>query len=413
MIVDGIISRLRKATDFSYERTFGYTNTFPTELFLDINAPVPDQWVDGNPTACTGYTQARISSFEDGRIYDPVFTYNKTLEIIGKQGQKIGVQITDSIKSTQVFGLKGFDETEDQAFSHKRGAYFDVDRIGDLDYFDGARSAMTLSKAPLSMGTTWYGEWEPKGNGLYGAMEANSIAPMPGDLNRKTGGHNYMIAGWKMISGLPYLIAVPWQGSKYADNGRLYIGRGVFNAVMDVWGTQLFRFEKATPADVQVVKRSTLEVLLSLYQQLLALFASQPAASTPSPAIPTPPIIPPTYDWSTVSAARHSVRLICDEENLTYDEKNELCATVQCESGLRSSTIHPNIANGVITSTDYGICQINDYFHIGDGKDFPSKEYVLSNPEACIRWMCKQWKRGEVGKKLWVCYSANLYQKYL
>lgn len=401
-------SRLRRKSDFSFERTYGATTNFPTELFLDSGLPVPDQNADGNPTACSGYTQGRICSFEDSANYDPLFTYNKTLDMIGKTGQKIGVQITDSMKSTQVYGVKGYSETEQEAFSHKRGAYWDVDKVGD--YFDGARSAMTLLSAPLSMGTTWFPEWEPVGNGIYGALKSDGILPMPAAENlTRQNGHNYEVVGWKQINGQPYLILLSWQGANFGDNGKVYMSREVCNAVLDVWGTQLFRFTKATPADVQTIKRSTLEVLLDLYNRLIAFITSSgnSVPVIPSPAVPKPPVVPPKYDWSNPTAARHSVRVLCDEEGLTLEQKNTLCATIACESGFKISTVHPNIANGKIASTDFGIGQWNDFYH---GHEITPDE-ALHNPEKAVRLMIAYWKRGQRG--LWVCYSKNLYQKYL
>ncbi len=128
------------------------------------------------------------------------------------------------------------------------------------------------------------------------------------------------------------------------------------------------------------------------------------------PPIVIAPPAPPKYFWDTPTDCRHSVRVICDEEGLTVEEKNLLSATLHCESNYNPQCVHPNVVNGKVTSTDYGICQINDYYHIGLGKDFPSADYVLHNPEACVRWMCKQWKAG-LGR-LWICYSKGLYQQY-
>lgn len=125
--------------------------------------------------------------------------------------------------------------------------------------------------------------------------------------------------------------------------------------------------------------------------------------------------------WDTVQNARHSVRVICDQEGLTWADKNDLCATVGAESGWMSyylsgpkkgqPVIRQNIENGKVWSTDFGISQINDHFHIGPGKSFPSSQYVLDNPEACIRWMCKQWKLGN--RNWWIAYKHGAYKAYL
>ena len=51
---------------------------------------------------------------------------------------------------------------------------------------------------------------------------------------------------------------------------------------------------------------------------------------TPAETLPinTPTMPKQTYLWNTPADAKHSVRLICDEERLTFDQKNTLCATI-------------------------------------------------------------------------------------
>src|SRR5689334_6112605 len=63
----------------------------------------------------------------------------------------------------------------------------------------------------------------------------------------------------------------------------------------------------------------------------------------PEPAPPAPPAPPstpehaPTYLlWDTPEHARHSVRVLCDEEGLSVKDKNDLCATIGAESGWQS-----------------------------------------------------------------------------
>ncbi|MDE2102085.1 MAG: hypothetical protein KGL39_32870 [Patescibacteria group bacterium] len=114
--------------------------------------------------------------------------------------------------------------------------------------------------------------------------------------------------------------------------------------------------------------------------------------------------------WENKDVARHNVRVICDQEGLTFAQKNDLTATIHCESNFNPTCVNKNMIGNKVASTDYGICQINDYYHIGDGKDFPSVDYVLNNPEACVRWMCKMWLSGQA--KMWVCYLKGMYLNY-
>lgn len=128
--------------------------------------------------------------------------------------------------------------------------------------------------------------------------------------------------------------------------------------------------------------------------------------------------------WTSVTNNKHNVRVICDQEGLTLEQKNTLCATVGGESGWQSYYLSGpkkgqpvKLDNkdeaGNVWSTDYGICQVNTHFWIGQGKEFPSVQYVLDNPEACIRWMAKLWKKGETYRNWWIAYKSGLYKQYL
>lgn len=148
--------------------------------------------------------------------------------------------------------------------------------------------------------------------------------------------------------------------------------------------------------------------LFKTWVDKLVLWLKRYAKVTPMP--PTPKNPDALLMWNNAQNCRHNVRAICDLEGLNEQQKNDLSGTIHCESNYNPNCVHPNVVNGITTSTDYGICQINDYFHIGIGKDFPSVEYVLQNPEACVRWMCKQWLAGN--GRLWVCYLKNIYTHY-
>lgn len=153
-----------------------------------------------------------------------------------------------------------------------------------------------------------------------------------------------------------------------------------------------------------------------------------PPQPTPPPMV-TPPQPPPTpapkYDWSTPAAGRHSVRVICDELGFSLKDKNEMTATIGVESAgcwmsyypadyhifaLRGTPIkRENISNGKVWSTDWGICQWNDYYH---GKEMPP-DTALNDPEAAVRLMAHYWAMGEVYRAWWVAYKTGAYKQYL
>ena len=97
---------------------------------------------------------------------------------------------------------------------------------------------------------------------------------------------------------------------------------------------------------------------------------------------------------------------------LTVAEKNLICQVVNCESGFKIKAKNENKDSiGRVLSTDWGICQYNDYWYIGKGKPFASVEEVLTNPEKCVRVMLQRYKEG--GLKDWICYRQGLYKNYI
>jgi len=192
--------------------------------------------------------------------------------------------------------------------------------------------------------------------------------------------------------------------------------------------------KQATPQELNWI-----EQILKKIAELIPLFAflvKKKLENTATPVVQpnseeTPPkvnnITPPiekspeattvpknAYLWDTREKSRHSVRLIADEEGLSVFQKNELCATIACET---NNTFDPKIthqnknAQGIVWSTDWGICQINDFYWVGEGKLFPSGEYIQQNPEKCVRWMCGKWRANKMN--LWGCYKNQGYKKYL
>jgi hypothetical protein len=112
------------------------------------------------------------------------------------------------------------------------------------------------------------------------------------------------------------------------------------------------------------------------------------------------------YLWDTPQNCRHSVRVICDEEGLNWNEKTLISQVVHCESDYNPKAEHKNTDG----TYDWGICQWNSKWWAGEGKLFSSKEEIFNNPEKCIREMIKQYKKRGLGD--WVCYNKGLYKKF-
>ena len=121
---------------------------------------------------------------------------------------------------------------------------------------------------------------------------------------------------------------------------------------------------------------------------------------TPEPA--------PKYDWSNIGAIKASIRKICKEEGLGLEQTDTLVATIGGESQyvLNAKCLNKN-SKGVVVSTDWGLCQWNDYWH---GKEI-SPEEAVNNPEKAVRLMCAYWKRDQ--RNLWIAWKNGSYKKYL
>lgn len=177
---------------------------------------------------------------------------------------------------------------------------------------------------------------------------------------------------------------------------------------------------------ISITKKLTVEQKKSIWELIKAFLFGQPEELkllepilAPKPETPILPVLPPkspvdakpVLKWLYPSDARHSVRVLCDEAGLSTKDKNLISQVVHAESNYNNEAKCENKdKNGNILSVDWGICQINDYWHIGKGKTFPSVRYVLDNPEEVVKWMIKMFKAGKL--KLWVAYSSGAYKNY-
>ena len=158
-------------------------------------------------------------------------------------------------------------------------------------------------------------------------------------------------------------------------------------------------------------KLSLWQNILKDLKRLLELWFPPLAPVVPAPVEPKkePPPTPeePKYLWGTKTERIHSTRVICDEVGLSYEMKNRLCATVECESGFSLNAINTN-KDGTMDLGMLGIAQYNEKWYIGPGKPIPTREDALKNPELCIRVMARAFKAGR--QKDWICYR-RLYGK--
>jgi hypothetical protein len=400
----GLLPIKRDSRDFNFHWSFPGTHTqrfgtatLPQVFLVDAGLWQPDQNlpqaftgipdVPAIPEGCTDYEQTNLCVDEDKVLYDPML-----IEAITHANANGGGDIRASLSAAiKVFGKK---------------AYYIVTPAGVLDWFDAVRTAVWINQdeyRSVSVGSPWYEEWE----NIY----PTSILSMPLNLADNITFHNWGVDGWTTIDGILYLRVKSWQGNVYGDKGFAYISREVFNAVMSQPGCAAFTISDTAPP--KVVAMGFVNVFVQWFLTLLSI-KNQVLLPTNLPTMETVTPNPDALlDWSLIVGAHHNVRALCDLGGLTYAQKEVLTACVRVESGFDINAEHKNKDNtGAVWSIDWGIVQINSWFHIGAGKDFPSVEYVLANPEACVRWMCQYYlTHGDLGA--WSSFTSGDYKQWL
>lgn len=278
--------------DYSFHRSFGAVSMekVPLEYNVDAGLTMPDQTAH-DPYSCTAYTTCDISTDQDGIVYQPKYTYMKTLFMQGLPPWTNGSDIRPSLKSAKVYGLlpkeftpqiiEGMDEdfTANQSnwpsgvdsiagkLEHRKGDFYNVYDDGGMDWFDSFKSALWLNKSEkraLSIGTPWI--THPDQRGVVQPIEKVMLDAARNNPN-SVSWHNWKICGWKWIDGTQYLIGKPWQGNAYGDRGWIYVSRETINQLMEIRGSVAFTIRDATPEDIYTIKLGILEtVLLYLYR---------------------------------------------------------------------------------------------------------------------------------------------------
>ncbi len=452
MIKHGLKPIQRDVRDRSFQKTFTpvpwhkrlFGGTIPVlqdNFSVDSGLTMPDQNVDGLFLGCTAYAQLELCTDQDGIIYDDYkFQYDKTLAFEGVFDETQGCDIRDSLKMICTIGpkKKGDDNSAD-SYAKRRGAYYSLELYSGLDWFDTIRHTIETNfqlnklKCSVSIGTPWFAEFEPIGNGNGKVVSDGLISDIPvvEDINNLDW-HNWKIAGCITIQGQAYLLAKTWQGKNYGSNGWVYFSRNAINAIMTIKFTGAFTVAPLNTVSPQTIQKTLAEVviqwmnvIISLFQKKVVLQSIPPVpASISTPEAPIQSVVAtlPTNEeilrFDTVTDAEHAIRVKCDKAGLNLRQKNEVCATIYGESEFMNylkdgtPTIHKNLnKDGSLSSTDWGICQINDWWHIGKGKDFPNVEFVMDNPDKAVDFMILMYKAGKIS--LWNAYGGKDYQKYL
>lgn len=377
----------------------------------DKNKNFPNQLTDFDVLECAALAVTDVAGNIDGRLYNPDYTYAATIFLEGVPPGEQGTDPWVAVQSAVAYGLLPIEN-----------ALFTAKTKGEFYASNWANYPQSVRTIALQ-----HQQVAPKNLGLdYDAVVAYMQTTGYGTLLTMTWYASFTTAG---VAGLPFptgsttshcvaaylgddnetIYIKPWLGSTWGQQGYVPFTRQMFNTVL----------QRAYAFDTNGSHWWAILTIASL--KLPYLLDYLPALSAPT--MPETPIdiehTDTMYpDWNTTAHARHNVRVVCDLEGLTVDQKNILTACVANESGFLT---HPKPnqnkdKNGVVWSTDWGIVQVNDYWNIGAGKQFPSVQYVLDNPEACVRWMARYYKQqgnlGE-GSSGWASYTSGAYKHYL
>ncbi len=188
-------------------------------------------------------------------------------------------------------------------------------------------------------------------------------------------------------------------------------------------------WEELNKKDIPIIQKKIIELakqVINYLSQAINLLLREktmpkstqemPKPTQPEPNLPiSEPPIPPKYIWSNQKDCRHSCRMIMDEENISWADKDLLCACIMQESEFNPRAIGRVNSNG---TQDWGLAQFNNGknkqgvpYWIGEGAAFKDVDEVLSNPEKNVRILIREFKNGNL--KYWSSYSTKAYLKWM
>lgn len=269
--------------DFSFHRTFPQFGAItPAVLPLleynydlrvtmyDQNLANPPYNVDPLPYGCTGFTSTDICSDQDGKLYSPQYTYERTCYMEGHEPNQ-GCQVRTSMASLRIFPPQVPGEED---VSTRRSQYFNVDKVSGRDWFDSFRIALRANKTTktgISMGIPWHHAFSfVISDGILMTPTPVEVSHVKQDPN-VVGWHDVKVSGEKTMRGEPYLCLKPWQGPNFGDNGWVYMNRECFNKTFDIYGTIGLCPGTAKKEDVKTIVPDLYQWILILTNQILAI----------------------------------------------------------------------------------------------------------------------------------------------
>ena len=294
------------------------------------------------------------------------------IESWAKVARKFGVVLESDCPSDEtlpwdVYVKVDFKKLDSLAEQKKIGSYHWIRTVSEV------YQALDLGYA-VCIGRTWLTSMNTGGGFARPWIIQRSGLPV--------GGHCTLAIGYQGLND----IELNSYGGLWGDGGRFYCPMSSLQKDIDDYGALVIDRIPYTPKEI---------ILTGLKKTLSDLLKSIKNMNIP------------TYLWDTVENTRHSCRVIMDTYNLTWPEKDLLCAVIMAESGMKIKAVNHN-ENG---SSDYGLVQINDGFWIGVGKPFSSVEDVFDHPEKSVKFMVDAYLKGNL--KWWCAYTNGSYKKYL
>lgn len=243
---------------YDFHKTFGSTTLDYSEFSLDSGLTMRDQNADGYPQGCTGYTQTDCATDQDKLVYEPKYTYEKTLMMDGQE-PNTPASVMTSLKSTTVYGVQETGKVGEE-FTHRRAPYFIIKKLGN--HFDGIVSAMRLKHVSVSCASPWPQDIERAGSD--GVVTIYDY-PMTFDS-----GHNYKVCGIKKVGTEPRLIVKSWQGNDFGDKGFCYFSRTQINKLLSYPGSGAFANVHADGTTIQAVTMTIMETIISYLRMIIA-----------------------------------------------------------------------------------------------------------------------------------------------
>lgn len=370
-----------------FNETFGQVTQFDDEYI--VKETITDAIQPPGNQECTAYTCCDIAEDKDGVTYDIDDLFNRIPH------SRFGASAQDALNETVKNGLliKGGTLPRVKDFSSYWSAH-----TGDLSPFDNVRSAISKTGYPIAMFSNWYSNWGQ-----------SDVMPIGQNV---VSGHMYVIEGWKKINGVTMFQIEAWLGRK------LYMPEDTFNdaispmgagtAVLSTYEIDAIRNKTIREHILDGIKNAML-ILVSIYQQLIKQKQLSPVTKPIDNAIIKP--MDNILLWDKDNA-RHSIRVMCDNAGLSLNDKNIITACIHVESNFDNTAKCENKdKNDKVWSTDWGICQINDYWHVIKFHDFPSVQYIIDNPEKAVAYMIQCYKDGRINQ--WVSYSSGAYKNFL